>query len=130
MSMKSLWGEIPNIEDIKTPSSMLAEQGKMLSEVTNGRLQGQVKKIQSNNMFTYELSVVVPALANYSQKILKVVHDLTIYPVMLSHEQSGKEYTAKNDIEFMEYLGEILSSDENRLIISGLNAQVRLAEED
>ncbi|MCF6180101.1 MAG: hypothetical protein L3J63_12040, partial [Geopsychrobacter sp.] len=85
---------------------------------------------QSNNRFIYELEIVVPSLANYSQKILKVTHDLSIYPVMLSHEQSGREYTAHNDAQFMAHLGEVLSSEENRLIICGLNAQVRLAEED
>jgi hypothetical protein len=129
MSTKSLWCSIPDIDSIKTPSSMLAEQGEMLSEVTNGRLQCRIKKTQNNNMFTYELLIVVPALANYSQKILRVVHDLSIYPVTLYHEQSGEEYTATNDAQFMAHLGEILSSDENRLIIAGLNAQVRLAEE-
>ena len=69
-------------------------------------------------------------MANYSQKILKVTHDLSIYPVMLSHEQSGREYTANNDAQFMAHLGEIHSSEENRLIICGLNAQVCLAAED
>lgn len=130
MSIKSLWCEIPDIEDIKTPSSMLAEQGQMLSEVTKGRLKCQIKKSQNHNMFTYELAIVVPALANYSQKILKVVHDLSIYPAMLTHEQSGREYTANNDAQFTAQLGEILSSDENRLIITGLNAQVILSEEE
>ncbi len=130
MSTNSLWGEIPDLENIKTPGSMLAEQGEMLSEVTSGRLKCRIDRSQSNNRFTYEMKIVVPCLANYSQKILKVTHDLSIYPVMLSHEQSGREYTARNDAQFMAHLGEILSSEENRLIICGLNAQVRLAAED
>ncbi len=130
MPSNSLWCDIPDIDHIKTPSSMLNDQCSALAEMTNGRLMGKVKKSQSNNLFTYELHVVVPVLANYSQKILKVVHDLSIYPAMLYHEQSGKEYSANNDAQFMANLGQVLSSDETRLIIAGLNAQVRLAEED
>jgi len=53
-----------------------------------------------------------------------------IYPAMLSHEQSGQEYTANNDAQFLAHLRTILSSDETRLIIAGLNAQVRLAAEE
>ncbi len=130
MSNESLWCEIPDIDQIKTPSSMLAEQGEALKEMTSGRLIGRVKKSQNHNIFVYELLVVVPSLANYSQKILKVTHDLSIYPAMISHEQSGDEYTAQNDAQFMAHLRTILSSDETRLIIGGLNAQVRLAAEE
>lgn len=130
MTLKNLWCDIPDISDIKTPSSMLTEQGEALAEMTGGRLRGKIKKAQNNNLFTYELCVEVPVLANYSQKIVKVVHDLSIYPTNLYHEQSGKEYTANNDAQFMAHLGTILSSDETRLIIAGLNAQVRLAEEE
>jgi len=130
MEKASLWCDIPDIDQIKTPSSMLYEQAEALKEVTNGRLLGRIKKTHSQNMFTYELLVVVPSLSNYSQKILKVTHDLMIYPAMLSHEQSGQEYTANNDAQFLAHLRTILSSDETRLIIAGLNAQVRLAAEE
>ncbi len=130
MTAESLWCTIPDIDQIKTPSSMMFEQGAALKAMTKGRLVTNIKKTDTHNMFTYELSVVVPSLANYSQKILKVTHDLMIYPAKLFHEQSGDEFTAHDDKEFLTQLGTILGSDETRLIIAGLNAQVRLAAED
>ena len=130
MSIANLWCEIPDIDNIKTPYSMLAEQGAMLSEMTKGRLLCRITKIQQNQVFNYDFAIVAPSLANYSQKIIKIVHSMSIYPATLYHEQSGEEYTAHNDDEFMTHLGEILSSAENRLVIAQLNAQVRLAEED
>ncbi len=130
MSMPNLWCEIPDVDNIRTPQSMLAEQGDMLSEMTNERLRCRITKVQQNQMFNYDFAIVAPSLANYSQKIIKVVHSMTIYPATLYHEQSGEEYTAHNDDEFMTHLGGILASAENRLVIAGLNAQVRLAEED
>ncbi|NCO52086.1 MAG: hypothetical protein GW875_08295 [Deltaproteobacteria bacterium] len=130
MSSENLWCDIPDFDSIKTPSSMLYEQAEALKSMTNGRLLANVKKSQKHNMFTYELLIVVPTLANYSQKILRVSHDLTIYPATICHEQSGLDYVAASDDEFLKHLRTILSSAETRLIIAGLNAQVRLAAED
>lgn len=125
MTNKNLWGILPDIASIRTPHEVLLEQGQYLHEMTEGLLDYSIERKQKNTLFSYEFSILVPAI-NYSQILLRVTHDIKLYPAILSSEQTGEEYTANNQTEFEDDLGAILASEETRTIITGLLAQARL----
>ncbi|HEY5674888.1 MAG TPA: hypothetical protein VIR78_14365 [Malonomonas sp.] len=128
MSGKNLWGAMPDIANIRTPHTIMLEQGAYLAEVTEGLLELEIKRLLNKTLFIYECSIVVPSV-QYRQVILRITHDIKLYPSILRNEQSGEEFTAKNQSEFEEDLGAILSSEDTRLIIVGLLSQAKLQVE-
>lgn len=128
MSKKNLWGAMPDIASIRTPHEILLEQGQYLVEMTGGLLDFIIERKQKNTLFSYEFSISVPIL-DYKQPLLRITHDIKLYPAILASEQSGEEYTANKQEEFEDDLEAILSSEETRVTISGLLAQARLEKE-
>ncbi len=128
MAGKSLWGKIPDIASIRTPHAILLEQGGYLAEATEGLLEIGIERLQNKTLFIYECSLVVTRI-KYRQAILRITHDIKLYPTILRHEQSGEEYTANNEKEFEEDLGAILSSEDTSVIIRGLLSQAKLEVE-
>ena len=39
MAVKNMWGNLDDFENVKAPHEILIEQGKALSEMTNGLLE-------------------------------------------------------------------------------------------
>jgi len=128
MTIKNLWGDMPDVASIRTPHEILLEQGNYLTEMTGGLLGFQIERKQKNTLFSYEFNICVPVL-NYKQPLLRITHDIKLFPAIIADEQSGAEYTAKNQVEFENDLGAILSSEETRTIITGLLAQARIESE-
>lgn len=125
MTGKNLWGEMPDISSIRTPHEILFEQGEYLVEVTEGLLNFSIERKQKNTLFSYEFWIMVPSI-NYKYSLLRIAHDIKLFPAILSCEQSGEEYTANNQSEFEDDLGTILSSEETRILLRSLMAQARL----
>jgi len=125
MPGKSLWGPMPDIDSIRTPHEILAQQGNYLSEMTEGLLNIEIDRLQKSALFSYEFSIVVETF-KYRQVILRITHDIKLFPSILRDEQSGEEYTAKTQAEFEDDLGTILSSETTQTIVKGLMAQARL----
>ena len=128
MAMKNLWGTMPDVTSIRTPHEMLLEQGQYLVEMTGGLFDFSIQRKQKNTLFSYEFCLLVPAI-NYQQPLLRITHDIKLFPAILVSEMGGEEYTAKNQQEFESDLEAILSSEETRTTISGLLAQARLEQE-
>ncbi len=125
MSTGSLWGEIPDIANIRTPYEILVEQGNYLIEMTNEMLNYDIDRQQKKTLFTYEFAIIVPSVG-CQQTVFRVTHDIKLYPAILFDEQTGEEYTSNNQDDFEKDLGAILASEEIRVIITGLLAQSRL----
>lgn len=125
MSKKNLWGAMPDIASIRTPHEILLEQGQYLVEMTEGLLDFEIERKQKNTLFSYEFFIKVPAIS-YKQSLLRITHDIKLFPAMMASEHSGEEFTANNQQEFEEDLGSILSAEETRVTITGLLAQARL----
>ncbi|MDX2480417.1 MAG: hypothetical protein QNK24_08765 [Desulfuromusa sp.] len=128
MSKKNLWGPMPDIASIRTPHEILLEQGQYLVEITGGLLDFIIERKQKNTLFSYEFFISVP-LIDYKQPLLRITHDIKLFPAILASDSSGEEYTANNQNEFEEDLEAILSAEETRTTISGLLAQARLEKE-
>ena len=129
MAGKNMWGEINDMADVRAPHEIIAEQGQYLSEMTNGVLELKIDRKQSNTVFNYDVHIALPEM-NYKQRILRLTHDIKLYPANIFDEQGTNEYRSRNQAEFEENLGQILSSSDTRVIISGLMAQARLGSSD
>ena len=128
MATKNLWGAMPDIASIRTPHEVLLEQGQYLVEMTGGLLDFTIERKQKNTLFSYEFSLLVPTI-DYKQLLLRITHDIRLFPAILVSELNGEEYTANNQQEFETDLEAILSGEETRTTISGLLAQARLEKE-
>ncbi|MBD1401240.1 hypothetical protein [Pelovirga terrestris] len=129
MAVKNMWGDINDMTDLRTPHEIIEEQGQVLSEMTKGTLELKVERKQSNTVFNYDVFISLPAM-QYKQRILRLMHDIKLYPANLYDEQGTNEYRCKNQEEFEDNLGSILSASETKVIISGLMAQARLNSKD
>lgn len=128
ISKKNLWGELPNTETLRTPYSILKEQASILSEITNGLLIGEVNSYPKENLFVMILRIKAPSLNNYTYSVVEVQHKIQLYPVFVmnlaSDENQGFNQCSSEE-EFEKALGQILSSQEIKKVISVLLAQIQ-----
>ncbi len=129
MTTKNMWGDINDMTDLRTPHEIIEEQGQMLSEMTKGTLELKVERKQRSTVFNYDVYISLPAM-QYKQRILRLMHDIKLYPANLYDEQGTNEFRCKNQEEFEDNLASILSANETKVIISGLMAQARLNGKD
>ena len=125
MAAKNMWGDINDMTDLRTPHEIIEEQGQVLSEMTKGTLELKIERKQSNTVFNYDVSISLPAM-NYKKRVLRLMHDIKLYPANLYDEQGTNEFRCKNQEDFEANLASILSANETKVIISGLMAQARL----
>ncbi|HEY9668988.1 MAG TPA: hypothetical protein V6C91_19415 [Coleofasciculaceae cyanobacterium] len=148
-SKKNLWGELPKPETIRTPYTILKEQASILSEITNGLLIGEVINNSKDKFFVNILRIKAPSLNNYTYSVVEVQHTIKLYPVFVKNfnsdpitnatdlidslridlrhpglleDQGYKKYSSEK--EFENALGQILSSQEVKQVISALLAQI------
>jgi hypothetical protein len=119
-----LWGDIPDVTSVRTPHAILAEQAEVLTRKTKGLLVGRVSRAPSGPQFQSVLSIVAPALNNYSYVVLAITHPISMYPLNLSNAGTGQTFSLQNEAELLGKLGEFLSSTQVRNVIAGLLAQI------
>jgi len=124
MSSKNLWGDLSDLETVRTPQAILHEQAGYLTEATESALVGkvEVRNIVSSD-FCYDLDVLVPALNNYTYTILTISHSVNLYPVRVHAGAKGISSRCENEEEFEETVAQILSSKEVKRILSRLLSQ-------
>lgn len=153
-SQKNLWGELPKTETIRTPYTLLKEQASILSEITNGLLIGEVTNAQRDKFFVNILRIKAPSINNYTYSVVEVQYPIQLYPVFVKNLTSDKFNNLEKNLmnaannplmgfvdpggllvqqgynkysseeEFENALGEILSSQEVKQVISALLAQI------
>src|ERR1022692_2449221 len=127
MSTKSLWGQLPPTEGIRTPTKVLKEQATALTDMTSGVLQGDVTVNPRDDEFQLYLQIVVPALANYRYTVARAAHRIDLYPVTVAPGWDATNPKAAivcaDEGEFERALGTILSSEKVQHVIASLLAQ-------
>ncbi len=126
MATDDLWGELPDVEEIKTPFVILKEQAELLTEKTDGLLVGEATQKQIGQGFQCMLDIVVPTLNNYKYRVLSLVYKMTLYPLNLSPANKPSVSCSDED-EFKKELGNIFKFQETQDVISKLLAHVRSA---
>lgn len=153
-NQKNLWGELPKPETIRTPYTLLKEQASILSEITNSLLIGEVINDQRDKFFVNILRIKAPSINNYTYSVVQVQYPIQLYPVFVKNLTSDKFNNLEKNLmnaannpligfvdpggllvqqgynkysseeEFENALGEILSSEEVKQVISALLAQI------
>lgn len=126
MATDDLWGELPDVEKIKTPFVILKEQAELLTAKTDGLLIGEVTQNQVGQGFQCTLDIVVPTLNNYKYRVLSLVYKMILYPLNLT-PANKQSVSCSNENEFKKELGKILQSQEVQNVISKLLTHVRSA---
>lgn len=121
MTQEDLWGDLPEVESLRTPLVILKEQAELLQEKTEGLLVGQIKSAQDVTRFVYDFFIIAPTLNNYAYHLLTVMHDLGFYPLQLIDRQVGRKFKqCSSEKELKQGLREIFSSEKSKAVISKL----------
>jgi hypothetical protein len=124
---QNLWGELPTIEKIRTPLSILREQAAFLGQLTNRLLEGEVV-VNSTTIEQIEahLNIIAPTLDSYSVTILTIRYGfLDMYPVHLQHAlDDSVRISAKDEESLINALQRILTSVSVQKVIKVLLIQI------
>jgi|SRR5579862_421457 hypothetical protein len=124
MSSKSLWGDLSQIERVRSPRTILLEQAQYLTEVTKGALVGSVSDEIYPGRFRYYLVVEVPVLNSYRVTVLTAEHDVDLYPVRIKADRAKIDVTCHGETEFENVVGSVLSSPAIKTMLSRLLSQL------
>jgi hypothetical protein len=122
MATENLWGDLSELTRVKTPKSILHEQADVLTKETDGLLEGRIDSKGERGSFSHEFDVVAPSFNNYVYSILRVEHDIRLYPLQLIGPDGRIE--CNDEEEFKENLGKALSSQDVRRVLSSLLSQI------
>ena len=145
MASDNLWGTIPKLKDIETPKRILREQSDYLSQATEGVLEarlienwkgssndgvGEDKHNDDLKELQLDLSIESPFLDGHFVNIIRVVHEMQIFPVtLINFLVYPFEYIAVNNSEeFKQHLARILQSDELLEEIKEMIIKAKLVE--
>ena len=129
MTVKSMWGDINDMAEVRPPHEIIEEQGTFLAKMSKEALELKIERKHSGTIFNYDIYIVLPSM-KHRQRIFRLTHDFKLYPANLYDEQGSNEYKSKDQEEFSENLSKLLSSKEIMTTISGLMAQARLGVSD
>lgn len=128
MATSHLWGDLPEVVDIRTPKMVLAEQASALQEITKGALTcelvadaGQGQRFIRNSM-----RIVAPSLGRYSVELVQVSHPVIVYPCIIeSHflEKPGEK--CEDEAELEKALVTILQDPKTHKLITNLLQQIK-----
>ena len=127
-----LWGDIVT-EPVRTPLTILKEQGALLERKTNGVLTTEVRSSsgQQSNSIRHSFMIKASSL-NYAYMLFSLEYNLASpFPVnFIEFEPVGtgaftksNEKVAKNEGEFLELLKKIFQSPDTQRIIATLLTQ-------
>ena len=125
MTTENLWGSLEEFEKIKTPLSIVREQGELLTQATQGILKGYVKVDSQGDTISFSLFIIAMQLNQYKYEVLKVQHGVKIYPVGVYNlvEPRDRWVSCPSEEIFLTKIKSILSSSETRKIIESLLSQ-------
>jgi hypothetical protein len=131
---EDLWPADVETSTIVPPLAILRRQAAALGERTQGLLEGQVETFTKGDEFTQVFYVVAPSL-DYRYKLFEVRHGVEGYPVYTTTEGRRPVFPRfgtgpaplKLDTpdEFVDWLKQVLNSDETKRVIGSLLSQVK-----
>lgn len=125
MATNDMWGSLPEVEDLKSPRTILQEQARILSDKTKHVLSANVVTTTSEHNLLTELFIVAPFLNDYQVGIVRITHGPLIYPLYFYDLlKSPFRATKCNDLaQFEEALVKTLSSADVRRVVASLLTQ-------
>jgi len=123
MCAKNMWGNLGELELIKTPTSILREQGSILFDATKGVLTGSPNVQPRGDQFLIDFDIVARYLNGYRYTLFTVIHGIKIYPLKLENKVHKITQSCETEERFQEVVEQILSSKETREIVRTLISQ-------
>jgi hypothetical protein len=127
--MSSLWGELPPVPKITTPAKILSEQAAELQQATKGIIVGDVSAVTPRYVgggVAHELRAYVPALNNYTLRLLLVEHGVLSYPCHVINLRTNAASQKLLDEEgFVAWLEDQLHDPDLMKLFANLMAQVQ-----
>ena len=126
MSESSFWPEM-KMEKIRSPFSILKEQGSYVSVVSGGLVEGMVSRItDGDGDVVVSLEFVAPALGMYRYEVLTFWYNpLSLYPV----HPTAEEAKIETEAELLDYLKTKFNSPEVKTALQSLISQSLEGEE-
>ena len=122
----SLWGELPEITEIRTPKVVLAEQAKALQEMTQGSLTCELTSTPNADGIMHVMRMVAPSLGNYSVVLVILTHQAKAYPCKIESPFVGFSGKKCDDEARLEAaLKFFLQHAKTRELIGNLLQQIR-----
>jgi hypothetical protein len=122
--VESFWA-VPDVATMRTPLTILREQATALTEQTNGLIVGRVEaKQQQDGNLSISLEATVPALNEYSVRILNYEQPIALYPGRVYGIGIPIYETINNEDDFVVVVKKVLSSAQIKNILTSLMSQV------
>ena len=121
--VEDLWPDDFGQADFVTPVTILKGQASMLGPKTNNLVEAEVKSTTQGYGFVHTLSLIAPALDNYSYKLIQVSHTIELYPVDVVFLPSNEGYTVMGQDALMKSLGRMFNDDRTKSLIRALIVQ-------
>jgi hypothetical protein len=121
----SLWN-IPDVENVRTPLSIMKEQANFLTTNTGSLLYGTVEASGHGDYLIIVMKIIVPNLNNYSFTVIQYRQQvMSIYPGNLHSSLQRDNFEIENEEGFVNTLGFILRSNEMSELLTSLMAQAK-----
>ncbi len=131
MEIEDLWGDLPPVDVVRTPTVVLKEQGELLKQKTKGLLVCHVPRDrESGTDISGAFFIVAPALGEYRYKVLDFSYGLGIYPAHVLGDIHTSYVECKDEGEFLNIVKSIFSSDQIRAVISRLIGHIKAEGRD
>lgn len=139
-----LWPSGIENQRVSSPVTILKEQAYLLGEKTKNLVQAEIfdEEERQGMSFSFRFFLVAPVVGNYHYKLLSIQHDISLYPVEITVEDSilseirrsfpvrsyddrGEyEYIfAETEEKFIEVLRGIFNSTKARQVLTALLSQ-------
>jgi len=132
--LESLWPELFNEQDIKTPTEILEIQAKFLPKLTKDMVYAEI--VQPNEVhsafinydFLFRLNLKGKFLENYRFTVLTFAHNISFYPVKIQLDKdisvecgmTENRFDLKNEYEFISFLKDVFNSQKMRIVITAI----------
>jgi hypothetical protein len=117
-----LWPDIHAAKP-RTPLSIMKQQAVMLGKHTSNLLEAEVTTDIYDGDFRHRFVIAVPAL-DYRYELFTVSHDPMLYPITVLHPITVSLVPKlRNEQEFVDWLKNVLNSDDTKRILASLLAQ-------
>lgn len=132
--MEDFWPPLGEIPDVKTPGSILSEQGQYLEKASQGFLKTEVNSIVCMNtasrkeVLKHTFKITAPFLENYSIALLNIEHDIFMYPLMINFRLDVKSHTIHNEQELIDVLKQLFNHGKTTEIIKKMLIQSKAAK--
>ncbi len=119
--VSSLWPADFGTLAVRTPVSILREQGAALGRQTSNIVAGRVVTEGSPNFVHRFLLYCAPL--GYQTELLTIRHGIELYPVSIDSIAPGGTKQAVNEEQLQQYLKEIFALDKTKKMVAALLAQ-------